>query len=93
MKNKFNATPEEKRLVDNLQAYKDTIVSLQQKNLDAAIAAQEKCFEYGQMFNASLLLEMYKLKLTRLKEAGKEQDSAYQQTLQKAQYLVNRFKQ
>ncbi|MFN8606652.1 MAG: hypothetical protein U0931_03910 [Vulcanimicrobiota bacterium] len=93
MKNKFNATPEEKRLVDNLQAYKDTIVSLQKKNLDAAIAAQEKCFEYGQMFNASLLLEMYKLKLTRLKEAGKEQDSAYQQTLQKAQYLVNRFKQ
>ncbi|MBS2038982.1 hypothetical protein JST97_28625 [bacterium] len=93
MKNKFNSTPEEKRLVANLQAYKDTIINLQKKDLDAAIAAQEQCLEYGQIFNAGLLLEMYKLKLNRLKEAGKDQDPAYRQTLEKAQYLVNRFKQ
>lgn len=91
MKNKFNSTPEEKRLVANMQAYKETIVNLQQKNLDAAISAQEQCLEYGQLFNAGLLVEMYKAKLNRLKEAGKDTDPAYKQTLEKAQIVINRF--
>ncbi len=89
MKTKFNSTPEEKRTVANLQAYKDTIINLQHKNLDAAIQAQEKCMEYGQFFNAGLLLEMYKLRLGRLKKEGKgENDPLYQETLERAQNLI-----
>lgn len=89
MKTKFNSTPDEKLMVANLQAYKDTIMNLQHKNLDAAIQAQEKCLEYGQFFNAGLLLEMYKLRLGRLKKEGKnESDPLYQETLQRAQNLI-----
>ena len=90
MKNKFNTTPEEKLTVANLESFKDTIVNLQHKNLDAAIQAQEKCLEYGQFFNAGLLLEMYKLRLARLKKEGKdESDPLYKDTLERAQRLVN----
>ncbi|MBX3168206.1 MAG: hypothetical protein KF760_12385 [Candidatus Eremiobacteraeota bacterium] len=89
MKTRFNSTPEEKRMVANLQAYKDTIVNLQHKNLDTAIQAQEKCLEYGQFFNAGLLLEMYKLRLARLKKEGKnETDPLYRETLERAQNLI-----
>lgn len=89
MKTKFNSTPEEKRTVANLEAYKDTIVNLQHQNLDAAIQAQEKCFEYGQFFNAGLLLEMYKLRLARMKKDGKsESDPLFQETLRRAQNLI-----
>ncbi|MBN9417785.1 MAG: hypothetical protein J0I12_20215 [Candidatus Eremiobacteraeota bacterium] len=89
MQTKFNSTPEEKRTVANLQAYKDTIVNLQLKKLDAAIQAQEKCLEYGQFFNAGLLLEMYKLRLARLKKEGKgEDDPAFRETLERAQNLI-----
>ncbi len=90
MKSKFNTTPEEKLMVANLQAFKDTIVNLQHKNLDAAIQSQEKCLEYGQFFNAGLLLEMYKLRLARLKKDGKDEtDPLYKETLERAQRLVN----
>ena len=90
MKTKFNSTPEEKRTVANLESFKETIVNLQHKNLDAAIQAQEKCLEYGQFFNAGLLLEMYKLRLARLKKDGKDEtDPLYKETLERAQRLVN----
>ena len=90
MKSKFNTTPEEKLTVANLEAFKETIVNLQHKNLDAAIQAQEKCYDYGQFFNAGLLLEMYKLRLGRLKKEGKdESDPLYKDTLERAQHLVN----
>ena len=69
----------------------DTIVNLQHKNLDAAIQAQEKCLEYGQLFNGGLLLEMYKMRLARLKKEGKdEKDPLYRQTLMNAQELIRR---
>jgi len=91
MKVKFNSTPDEKRMVANLEAYKDTIINLQHKNLDAAIQAQEKCLEYGQLFNGGLLLEMYKTRLARLKKEGKdEKDPLYHQTLLNAQELIRR---
>jgi len=90
MKTKFNSTPEEKRTVANLESFKETIVNLRHKNLDAAIQAQEKCLEYGQFFNAGLLLEMYKLRLARLKKDGKDEtDPLYKETLERAQRLVN----
>lgn len=91
VKDKFNTTPEEKLTVANLEAFKETIVNLQRKNLDAAIQAQEKCYDYGQFFNAGLLLEMFKsYAWAELKKEGKdESDPLYKDTLERAQHLVN----
>lgn len=89
MKRKFNSTPYEKNLVANLEAYKDSIVALQSNNLDEAIAAQEKCVNYGFVVNGRLLLQMYQLKLTRLKKAGKqENDPEYQAALTRARQVM-----
>ena len=52
----------------------------------------EKCLAIGQLFNANLLLQMYKLRLARMKKAGKsEADPVFQETLRKAQELMQQM--
>ena len=89
MKRRFNSTPEERRLVANLEAYKETMVAVEAKKWDEAIQAQEKCVEYGMFMNAQLLFQLYKLRLNQLKEQGKgEKDPAYQKLLARAQEVL-----
>jgi hypothetical protein len=89
MKRKFNSTPEQKRLNENLEAYKGYIQALEKKDLDKAISEQERCAAIGMFFNGAALLDLYKIKLAKLKDAGKkESDPEFQATYQKAQQVV-----
>lgn len=42
--------------MDNLEAFKESMVAVQAKKWDEAIAAQKKCVEYGMFVNGQLLV-------------------------------------
>jgi hypothetical protein len=88
MTRKFNTTPEEKRLVQNLEAYKECLLAIQAKDFERATRAQENCYRLGMFVNANLLMELYKQQLVQLKQAGKKTSDPEMRTLlEKAQRL------
>ncbi|MBT9585390.1 hypothetical protein IV102_18755 [bacterium] len=94
MKRRFYSTPDEKRLVDNLEAFKESMVAVHAKKWDEAIAAQEKCVDYGLFVNGQLLVQLYKIKLAQLKQEGKkETDPECQKLFARAQQVLAALKQ
>ncbi len=88
MTRKFNTTPEEKRLVQNLEAYKECLLAIQAKDFERATRAQENCYRLGMFVNVNLLMELYKQQLVQLKQAGKKtSDPEMRVLLEKAQRL------
>lgn len=90
MQRKFNTTPEEKRLVQNLEAYKECLLALEAKDFKRATQAQETCYRLGMFVNANLLLELYKQELIAMNNAGKKTtDPEMAAVLEKAQRLID----
>lgn len=88
MKRKFNSTPGDRLLVQNLEAFKESILAVKAKEYDKALQAQERCWQIGRLYNPTLLISLYRLRLAQLQKQGKgESDPAIQEILLKAQRL------
>ena len=69
MRKKFTST-DDRILIDNLEAYKECILALSKKDLEAALSAQERCRHIGLFYNNAMLVQMYQYKLQQLTKVG-----------------------
>lgn len=70
MKANFH-TAEDRKVIENLEAYKEFTLALNANKLPEAIAAQERCCELGNFYNLGVLKSLYEIQLKQWIQQGK----------------------
>lgn len=85
MRKKFHS-PDDLMTIENLDAYKQCLVALQNKDVKAALEAQEKCRHIGLFFNQTMLNQLYAARMQELKQKGtKPNDPEYVQVFRRSE--------